>query len=96
MGRVPAADREGIIQSFEDGEDFIETARILNVCRTTAYSITHNYTATGRRFVLPHAGGRPCKLDDNCIDFFVMMIGANPSITLKGMNKQLRETWPNT
>ena len=25
-----------------------------------------------------------------------MIIEANPSITLKGMNKKLRETWPNT
>ena len=96
MGRVPAADSKCIIQSFEDGEDITETARILNICRTTAYSVIRNYTATGRRFILPHAGGRPWKLDDNCIDFLIMMIEANPSITLRGMNKQLRETWPNT
>ena len=96
MGRVPAADRDRIIQSFEDGEDFIETARILNVKRATAYTIVRNYNATGRRFALPHAGGRQFKLDDNCVDYLVMMIETNPCITLKRMNMQLRETWPNT
>ena len=40
MGRVPAADRERIIQSFEDGEDFIETARIKNVCHTPSFIIS--------------------------------------------------------
>ena len=62
---------------------------------SVAYTIIRNYNATGRRFALPHAGGRHCTLDDNCVDYLDMMIEGYPSITLKRLNMQLRETWPN-
>ena len=42
----------------------------------------------------PVAGGRPPKLDQESVDLLVMLIEANPCITLREMNRTLREILP--
>ena len=95
MTRVSYQDRQRIVDSFVNGEDFVATATLLGVKRTTAYTIVRTYERTGRIEALPTGGNRRSKLDDETVDFLVMMIEANPSITVKKLNEDLRTVWPN-
>lgn len=95
MPRISLQDRQRIVDSFVNGEDFVATAGLLGVKRTTAYTIVRRYERTGMVGTLDPAGrGRPSKLDDESINFLIMLIEANPSITLKRLNEEFRDTWP--
>ena len=39
--------------------------------------------------------GRPSKLDDESINFLVMLIEANSSVITEKIERELRDTWPN-
>lgn len=91
---VSEADRRRIVDSFDNGEDFIAVAATLGVKRTTAYTIVRRYQATGQVARTPRVGGRQPKLDPESIDFLVSLIDANPCITLTEMNATLREIFP--
>lgn len=92
--RVSDEDRERIIRRFEAGEDFLDTAAELQIPRTTAYEIIRKFKTTGERQGLQGRGGRPSLLDDEAKDFFVMLIEATPTITIKELNDTLRQTFP--
>ena len=83
------------MQAYEDGEDFLSLAYTLGIKRTTAYSIVTCYVKEGRTDSLGHRGGRSCSIDDETIDFMVLLLEANPSLTLRELKETVRETWTN-
>jgi len=91
--RVSDADRKRIIDTYERNEDFLVTATSLGVKRSTAYSVIRTYKRSGSNVAAPHGGGRRVKVDAESLDFLIMLIEANPCITLKEMNSQLREVF---
>ena len=94
MARIPGMDRTRILQSYEDGEDFVQVAETLGIKRTTAYSIIRNYAMTGRSVPLARGGGRPLLLDRESKDFFVGLIEEDPMITLQSMKERYRVAFP--
>lgn len=94
MPRVPAADRQRIVDTYNAGEDFIEAARILGVKRTTAYSIIYRYQRDGAAAAEQPSGGRPSKLDNESRDLLLMIVEDIPAITLRNLNRRFREIWP--
>ncbi|KAG7162764.1 uncharacterized protein LOC121873561 [Homarus americanus] len=92
--RVSDEDRDRIITQYEAGEDFIFTAAELRIPRTTAYEIIRKFVETGERRGR-HGGGEPPVLDDEAKDFWVMLVEATPTITIRELNHTLRQTFPN-
>ena len=89
------ADRERMIKRYEQGEDFLTTANGLGINRTTAYAVIRQYQ---RQLAEPLAEarrpGRQKLLDDESIDLLVMLVDGNVTITVKDLNRSLREVFP--
>ena len=91
---ISAEDRQRIIQAYRDGNDYVSVARQLSVKRTTAWSIVAKWLRTGETEARRRGGNRPKKVDDEMLDFFLMLIDDDPTITLKRMNEAVRAAWP--
>ena len=81
------------MQAYEEGEDFLSLASTLGIKRTTAYSIVTRFVKEGRTESIEHRGGRRCIIDDETIDFLVLLLEANPDLTLREMKDTVREIW---
>ena len=92
--RISDADKERLIESFNKGEDFVSLGVSLGINRSTAYTIIRRYQQNGQAARLPRAGGRPLSLDRESIDFLILLIEANPCITLNELNDTLRDVFP--
>lgn len=92
---VRAEDRQRIIDAYREGTDYVAVAQQLGVRRTTAWSVVAKWIRTGETTARRRGGNRPRKVDDEMVDFFVMMIESDPTITLKRLNDAVREIWPN-
>ena len=92
--RITDADRGRLIECFTNGEDFVSLSANLGINRATAYSIIRRYQQHGQVARRPRAGGRPQSLDRESIDFLVLLIEANPCITLNELNATLHEIFP--
>lgn len=91
--RTSVEDRQRIIDKYLANEDFLATAHDLGIKRTTAYTIIRQYQQTGS-IETRHGGGRRASLDNESIDFLVMIVEAEPTITIKRLNTTLREIFP--
>ena len=96
--RGSAADNQRIIDKYEAGEDFLAIATELGMKRTTAYGIVrrHQQWQAARdsgQVNEPQTPGRSKLLDQESIDFLVMLVEANPTITVKELNTSLREVF---
>ena len=60
-------DREWLIETYENKEDFLSTAAILGIKRSTAYTIIRTYVKTGISMSRT-GGGRRKKLDNDSLD----------------------------
>ena len=80
--RVTLQDRERIIDAYEEEEDFITVAHTLGIKRTTAYEIIRKYQRTGDIESRHKEGGWPKKLDNEALDFLVMLTEDKPTISL--------------
>ena len=87
-------DRERLCGAYDEGKDFIVLVATLGIRRTTAYSIVTAYANEGRTDVIGHRGGRPRVIDDETLDFLVLLIEADPCITLRQMKLTVRDIWP--
>ena len=92
---VSDADRDRMIERYEQGEDFLTTANELGINRTMAYAVIRQYQ---RQLAEPLAEarrpGRQKILDDESIDLLVMLVEGNVTITVKDLNRSLREVFP--
>ena len=90
---IPVSDRQRLIDRYNDNEDFLTLAQELGIQQTTAYSIIAKYVRSGE-VEARHGGGRQPKVDNESIDFVVLLIQATPTITLHDLNLELRRTFP--
>ena len=91
---VSAADRERIVQAYRAGNDYVAVARRLSVRRTTAWSVVAKWLRTGETAAARRGGCRPRKVDNEMIDFYLLLIEDDPTITLKRINEVVRAAWP--
>lgn len=92
--RTSNEDRSRIVESYDSGEDFLALAHTLGVQRSTAYSIVRTYQREDRSEALCQAGGRPKSLDNETLDLIVLLLEANPEITLRRLLEEVRALWP--
>lgn len=91
--RTSNEDRARIVEAHLQGEDFVALAATLRIKRSTAYSIVRCYQQNNRTNA-SHSGGRPKLIDNETLDLIVMLIEANPLISLKEMKEEVRQVWP--
>ena len=94
--RVSDADRERMIERYEQGEDFLTTANGLGINRTTSYAVIRQYQRQQAEPLAEAIGkpGRQKLLDDESLDLLVMLVEGNVTITVNDLNRSLREVFP--
>ncbi|KAG7162712.1 putative DDE superfamily endonuclease domain-containing protein 49 [Homarus americanus] len=88
-----ATDRERIIEAYRAEQDFLVVAAALGVQRTTAYSIVRVYQRENR-VEAAHAGGRHKIIDNETLDLIVMLLEANPMMTLREIKEEVMDIFP--
>ncbi|KAG7170623.1 uncharacterized protein LOC121864144 isoform X3 [Homarus americanus] len=88
-----ATDRERIIEAYRAEQDFLVVAAALGVQRTTAYSIVRVYQHENR-VEAAHAGGRHKIIDNETLDLTVMLLEANPMMTLTEIKEVVMDKFP--
>ena len=90
--RIPNIDRARLLAAHTNGEDFLETARLLGIKRSTAYSIIRS----GRPAKLPTGGARQAhiKVDQEICNFVAELLESNALLTLLEINHRIRTRFP--
>ena len=96
--RISVADKLRLIRAHRADQDFIAVADILGIKRSSARNIVSKamrkddpeQVTEGSR-----GGARYAKVDDEMRAFLELALGRNPAITLKILNLQMRERFPN-
>ncbi|KAG7165901.1 putative DDE superfamily endonuclease domain-containing protein 21 [Homarus americanus] len=88
-----ATDRERIMEAYRAEQDFLVVAAALGVQRTTAYSIVRVYQRENR-VEAAHAGGRHKIIDNETLDLIVMLLEANPMMTLREIKEEVMDIFP--
>ncbi|KAG7154532.1 putative DDE superfamily endonuclease domain-containing protein 27 [Homarus americanus] len=88
-----ATDRERIIEAYRAEQDFLVVAAALGVQLTTAYSIVRVYQRENR-VEAAHAGGRHKIIDNETLDLIVMLLEANPMMTLREIKEEVMDIFP--
>ena len=91
--RISTADKQHIIEAHANGEDYVETARLLGVKRTTAWGIVRRHQLRGQ-VDRPRGGPWNVKVDQEMIDNMIASIEGHPEFTLARINENLRAALP--
>ena len=92
--RIAAEDRQRIIDAYANGQDYVETTRLLGIKRTTAWAIVRRNQLHGN--APRHRGGaRNRKVDQQMIDNMVATVEQHSEYTLGQINTELRVALPN-
>lgn len=96
MLRTPVSDsdRQRLISAYENGRDYIETARVLGIQRRTACEIILIFKRTGRRHALSRGGRRPHIINDEMHEHLLNFVGEKPTATLDEMKANLLDAFP--
>lgn len=92
--RISRDDKERLIATYENGNDYQELARVMNVRRTTAYSIIRRYVVSGE-VERPRGGFRWRKMSEEMVDMACSIVEENNALTLVQINEELRLRLPN-
>ena len=92
--RTSNEDRSRIVGSYNAGEDFLALADTLGINRTTAYGIIRTYQREERTVAVSCAGGRPKSVDNETLDLIVLLLEADPLMTIRRILEEVRALWP--
>ena len=70
---------------YVNGEDYVETAKLLGIKRTTAWGIVRRYQLYGQ-VNRPRGGARYRKVDQEMIDQMIATVEEHPEFTLSQIN----------
>lgn len=92
--KISIQDKERIIAAHENGDDYMETARVLGIVRGTAWSIIRRHQHNGV-VALPRGGPRNRKVDDEMRNACVAIVDNHPEYTLVQIKRELEVELPN-
>ena len=90
--RIADIDRARLLAAHTNGEDFLGTARLLGIKRSTAYSVIRS----GRPVKLPTGGARQThiKVDEEICNLVAELLERNALLTLLEINHHIRTRFP--
>lgn len=94
--KISEMDKRRLVAAFEDdAQDYLEVARILNIKRTTAWSIIQRHIEHGV-VVRPRGGHRDGaqKVDGEMTEVLVAIVAEFPAYTLTQINTELQRRLP--
>ena len=94
LAKISNEDRQRIVDAFEDGFDWQNLARQLNIKFETARSIIRVWVREGRVKRKPMGGLKRQKATPEMKNTIRELVLRNQFITLKSLNEQLREELP--
>ena len=93
--RIAKEDRERIVRAFEEPEqDYLVVADTLGVNRSTARGIVARFMQENRVDERPRGGRNNVKVNAEMRQCLEAILEENPMLTLKAINRKLREELP--
>lgn len=92
--RISTEDKQRLIDAYANGDDYVETARLLGVNRTTAWGIVRRHQIYGI-VNRPRGGSRHRKVDEDRVNNLIRTVEEHPEFTLGQLNAGLRVDLPN-
>lgn len=94
QSQVNNRDRERIVRSYENGENFLDLANNLGINRDTARSIIRVWISEGRIERLPTGGRRRVRVDQAMIATILEIARQQPFTTLMQIKETLQQRLP--
>ena len=90
---ISAVDKRRLVDSFNNGEDYLTLANQLGINLSTARNIVRR-VRLGGEIARPRGGRRNVKVDNDIINMLLELVDVYPEYTLKQFNNALRERLP--
>jgi transposase len=92
--KISTVDKERILAAHQNGHDYVEAARILNINRKSAWGIVSRALKRNGVAVVPRGGHRFAKVDEEMKDTACEIVSEHAAWTLKQINNELRLRLP--
>jgi transposase len=92
--KISALDRERLVNSYKDGGDWQNVARILGIKRQTARNVIAVYQRQTRIHTLPKGGDRRSLVDEDMLGTLMTYVAEKPTATLDEMRLKLMQELP--
>lgn len=92
--QIGAKDKERLVASYLEGQDYMKFAAFLGIKENTAYRIIHRAIKRNGIVIVPRGGKRYEKVDDDMRRMVETLIEENPCLTLKAINENLKLRLP--
>ena len=90
---ISVVDKRRLIDSFNNGEDYLSLANQLNINVSTARNIVRR-AQIGGEIAGARGGRRNVKVDDDMVNMLLELVDEHPEYTLQQFNAALRERMP--
>lgn len=91
--KITDADKQRIVDAYSRRENYVEAARILGVCQSSAYAIVQRFQKYGV-ISRPRGGAHNKRMDDEMIQTLTSIVEERPEYTLTQLNAELRHRLP--
>ena len=91
---ISVVDKRRLIDSFNNGEDYLSLANQLNINVSTARNIVRR-AQIGGEIAGARGGRRNVKVHDDMVNMLLELVDEHPEYTLQQFNAALRERMPN-
>ena len=92
--KISDADKRRIYDSYLRGDDYLETALLLGIKRTTAYNIVKRANENDGQVAKPRGGRRRNKVSDEMRREVLDIVELHPYFTIQRINAELRVRLP--
>ena len=92
--KISDADKRRIYDSYLRGDDYLETALLLGIKRTTAYNIVKRANENDGQVAIPRGGRRRNKVSDEMRREVLDIVELHPDFTTQRINAELRVRLP--
>ena len=91
--KISKNDKQRLFEAYQQGEDYIQLAKLLNIKRTTAYHIKRAET-NGGAVAKPRGDVRHSKMTREMKNTIRDIVERHPDFTIRMINEELRRQLP--
>ena len=92
--KISENDKQRLFEAYQQGEDYIQLAKLLNIKRTTAYHIIKRAETNGGAVAKPRGGVRHSKMTREMKNTIRDIVERHPDFTIRMINEELRRQLP--
>ena len=92
--KISENDNQRLFEAYQQGEDYIQLAKLLNIKRTTAYHIIKRAETNGGAVAKPRGGVRHSKMTREMKNTIRDIVERHPDFTIRMINEELRRQLP--